>query len=148
MNFANNTKLEELELAINSYKTAINEKFIPISNLNNENFGILENLVFYLKTELKISNKEIAVLLNRDSRTVWACLNKTQKNKNIHLKTEQISIYVPVEIFSNRHFSPLEALSSYMHKELHYSVKSIAEILNKNYQSIWITLRNAKKKQK
>jgi len=137
--------IAKLELALRSYIENSKEIIILISCFTDNKYGILENLVYYLKTELKLTNSEIASLLNRDSRTIWSVINKTKDKKN-SLKTKQINIYVPLNIFQNRHFSPLEALTHYMNKELHYSVKSIAEILNKPYQSIWITLRNAKKK--
>lgn len=53
--------------------------FIPISIFQNK-LGALENIVLYLKDELNLSYHTIAVLLERDDRTIWTMYNRT-KNK-------------------------------------------------------------------
>ena len=44
---------------------------IPISKLSDRRFSAFESIVDYLKTKFELSYHEIAVLLNRDDRTIW-----------------------------------------------------------------------------
>jgi len=49
---------------------------LPSSILRNLQFTLLENIVSYLKENLRFSYHEIAVLLHRDDRTVWTVYNR------------------------------------------------------------------------
>ncbi|MCB9358355.1 sigma-70 region 4 domain-containing protein [Candidatus Woesearchaeota archaeon] len=52
---------------------------IPVKFLNNRKLGMLEAAVIYLKDEKKLSYHEIAEILNRNDRTIWASYNKGKK---------------------------------------------------------------------
>lgn len=52
--------------------------FLPISIFQNK-LSILENIVLYLKDELKLSNHLIATLLKRDDRTIWTMYQRGRK---------------------------------------------------------------------
>ncbi len=52
--------------------------FIPISILT-EIKSILESVVVYLKDSYDLSYHEIAILLERDDRTIWAVYNRARK---------------------------------------------------------------------
>ena len=54
---------------------------IPISVLRNLDFTLLENIVVYLKENLRFSYHEIAVLLQRDDRTIWTVYNRVKKKR-------------------------------------------------------------------
>ena len=54
--------------------------FIPASIFQNE-LSILENICIYMKDELKLSYHEIAVLLQRNDRTIWAMYNRGKSKK-------------------------------------------------------------------
>jgi len=56
---------------------------IPSIVLRDRSISVLEAIVEYLKDEKKLSYHEIAVLLNRDDRTIWTCYNraKTKRKK-------------------------------------------------------------------
>lgn len=56
--------------------------FIPISTFQNK-LGALESIVLYLKDELNLSYHNIAVLLDRDDRTIWTVYNKAKKKNEI-----------------------------------------------------------------
>ncbi len=43
--------------------------------------SVLESLVFYLKEVKKYSYHEIAVILNRDDRTIWTVHNRAIKKR-------------------------------------------------------------------
>ena len=63
------------------------EVLLPVSIFYNEELGCLETIVRYLKDEFNLKFHEIAVLLNRNDRTIWATYNiackkrKTLSNK-------------------------------------------------------------------
>ena len=52
---------------------------MPISVLRNLNFTLLENIVLFLKENIKLSYHEIAVLLQRDDRTIWTVYQRAKK---------------------------------------------------------------------
>jgi hypothetical protein len=70
-----------------SYKNAVQKKksrfvvpetkyWVPLSIFANRKLGLLQVLVVYFKEKFGLSNHAIAVLLNRDSRTIWSVYNK------------------------------------------------------------------------
>jgi hypothetical protein len=52
---------------------------LPISILRNLDFTLLENIVLYLKENLGLSYHKIAVLLQRDDRTIWTIYDRVKK---------------------------------------------------------------------
>ncbi len=52
---------------------------IPSSIFRDRSLSVLEVLVRYLKDEKKLSFHEIAVLLNRDDRTIWTVYSRGRK---------------------------------------------------------------------
>jgi len=46
------------------------KELVPVNIFNNNKLSALESIVKYLKENINLSNKEIARLLNRDSRTI------------------------------------------------------------------------------
>ena len=52
---------------------------IPSSILANRSLSVLEAISKYLKEEKGLTYHEIAVLLNRDDRTIWTCYNRAKK---------------------------------------------------------------------
>ncbi len=59
---------------------------VPVWVFQDRSVSVLEVLVKYLKEKLGLTYHEIAVLMNRDDRTVWTCYSrakKKEKEKNI-----------------------------------------------------------------
>ncbi len=54
---------------------------IPVYIFSNKQFSVLENLCIYLKDHYKLSYHKIAVLLNRDDRTIWTVYNRANKRR-------------------------------------------------------------------
>ena len=54
---------------------------IPIYIFQDRTLSVLEVMVEYLKEKLKLNYHEIAVLLNRDDRTIWTCYNRAKKKR-------------------------------------------------------------------
>jgi|ETNmetMinimDraft_2_1059921.scaffolds.fasta_scaffold101190_1 hypothetical protein len=59
------------------------EVFIPVEILKDRTVSVLERIVEYLKEKRELSYHEIAVLLNRDDRTVWTCYNRASKKREL-----------------------------------------------------------------
>ena len=54
---------------------------IPIFIFRDRSLSVLEVIVEYLKDKLNLNYHEIAVLLNRDDRTIWTCYNRAKKKR-------------------------------------------------------------------
>jgi hypothetical protein len=52
---------------------------IPLEIFKNRTLAPLESITAHLKDIAHLSFHEIAVLLNRDDRTIWTCYNRVQK---------------------------------------------------------------------
>lgn len=55
------------------------EQRIPIQIFSNLKLSVLENLTSYLKEELNLTYHEIALILNRDDRTIWTVYNRAKR---------------------------------------------------------------------
>ena len=54
---------------------------IPVSILQDRNISVLENVVSYLKDTFGLTYHKIAVLLNRNDRTIWTVYQRARKKK-------------------------------------------------------------------
>ena len=54
---------------------------IPVSILQDRNLSVLENIASYLKDTFGLTYHKIAVLLNRDDRTIWTVYQRAKKKK-------------------------------------------------------------------
>lgn len=86
------TNRNEVALAV-SYRNArlkLEAKFvveeispysIPVSILQDRKLSVLENIVSYLKDNFSLAYHKIAVLLNRNDRTIWTVYQRAKKKK-------------------------------------------------------------------
>ena len=61
--------------------TEISPYSIPVSILQDRNISVLENIVSYLKDTFGLTYHNIAVLLNRDDRTIWTVYQRAIKKR-------------------------------------------------------------------
>ena len=54
---------------------------VPVKILQDRNLSVLENVVAYLKDTFGLNYHSIAVLLNRDDRTIWTVYQRAKKKK-------------------------------------------------------------------
>ncbi|MBI2659071.1 hypothetical protein HYX05_03160 [Candidatus Woesearchaeota archaeon] len=54
---------------------------IPVSILKDRKLSVLENIAAYLKDTFNLNYHSIAVLLNRDDRTIWTVYQRARKKK-------------------------------------------------------------------
>ncbi len=64
------------------FKIKKSEFSIPTSALTNRRFSILESIVAYLKEEFSLTYHKIALLLNKDDRTVWTVYSRAKKKRS------------------------------------------------------------------
>lgn len=68
-----------------SKELAVKESIlIPISILRNLDFTLLEIIVSYLKENLELTYHKIAVLLQRDDRTIWTVYSRMKKKRSMN----------------------------------------------------------------
>ena len=53
--------------------------YIPLSIFKDKSLGVLEALVYYLKEDKQMTFHKIALLLNRDDRTIWTTYHRSVK---------------------------------------------------------------------
>ncbi|MFH2021249.1 MAG: hypothetical protein ABIJ34_07555 [archaeon] len=129
-----NLSPEDVVLALAKRKS----ETIPLSAFSNP-LSTLEIVVKYLKENQEKSYHEIAVILNRNDRTVWCTYNNSRKKLDKPLSIHP-SVSVPISIFASRDKSVLESLALYL-KGLGYSYQKIATALDRNYQTIYTVCR-------
>ena len=61
--------------------TEISPYSIPVSILKDRNLSVLENVVSYLKDTFGLAYHKVAVLLNRNDRTIWTVYQRAKKKK-------------------------------------------------------------------
>ena len=119
---------------------------LPVSIFNNEELSCLETIVKYLKEEFNLRYHEIALLLNRNDRTIWATYNVACKKRKEKLVVKDSKYFIPVSILQNRKLSVLEAIVSYLKDNFNLRYSQIAILLNRDERNIWTVYNRYKKK--
>lgn len=121
------------------------EIYIPLS-VCSERLSIFETVVKFLREELHLRNKDIAILTKRDFRTVSSTYTSASKKFTEHFSQIEYTVSFPVSSLATRKYSSLETIVLYLHETLHFSFTKIAEVLHRNYQTVWTVARRAKLK--
>lgn len=119
---------------------------IPVSIFETENLSALEAICKYLKEELELSYAKIALLLNRNSRTIWTTYNNATKKLKEKLHAKESRFFIPVSTFTDRKFSVLESIVCYLKDNFNLRYSQIAALLNRNERNIWAVYNKAVKK--
>ena len=61
--------------------TEISPYSIPVSILKDRSFSVLENIAVYLEDTFGLTYHAIAMLLNRDDRTIWTVYQRAKKKR-------------------------------------------------------------------
>ena len=104
-----------------------------------------EALAKFLKENMDMSYREIAGLIGRDERGLWANYKRAAKKMPWPFDIKE-GITVPASIF-NSGKSILESLVFYLKEGKNLRNKKIAQLLNKNPANIWTVYSRAKKKE-
>ena len=121
-----------------------NALFVPVAIFAGK-LSPAEALAKFLKENLDLGYREIAGLIGRDERGIWANYKRAVKKMPWPFEING-SITVPASIF-NSEKSILEALVSYLKEAKKMRNRKIAQLLNKNPANIWTVHNRAKKKE-
>lgn len=119
---------------------------LPSSIFDNKELSCLETIVKYLKEEVKLRFHEIALLLNRNDRTIWTTYNVASKKRKEKLSVKESKFFVPVSIFKDRKLSVLEALVGHLKDNFNLRYSQIAVLLRRDERNIWTVYNRYKKK--
>ncbi len=64
-------------------KTTGEKHSIPIAIFSDRTLSTLEHIITYLKEQHGLRYKEIALILNRDQRTVWTTYQRSMKKRGV-----------------------------------------------------------------
>lgn len=144
-NLQQDNKLELPQL-IEMFQEVKQEYNIPLSIFSTKtHLHPAEALSFYLTEEQKLSYQEIAKLLNRNEKSIWATSQRVKKRKLKLVKLNQKEKYfLPLSIFQNRSYSLLESAILHLNQVYHLSNKEISQLLQKSPNSIAVLLKRAK----
>jgi len=127
-------------------KQVSKEILIPVSIFEIPGLSALETICKYLKEELDLNYSKIALLLNRNSRTIWTTYSNAIKKRKEKLLVKDSKFLIPVSIFKNRKLSVLEALVSYLKEKFSLRYSQIGILLARNERNIWTVYQRSKKK--
>ncbi|MBS3113106.1 hypothetical protein J4418_03420 [Candidatus Woesearchaeota archaeon] len=121
---------------------------IPVSLFCDRTLSIFEVLIEFLKDTQNLSYHEIAVLTNRNDRTIWTIYNRASKKRKGYPKPDLIfsEVTVPLSIFLDRKVAVLEAVVLYLKERGGYSFKQIGDLLRRSDRTIWTVYSRAKRK--
>lgn len=121
------------------------EILLPLSIFSND-LSTLEVIVHYLHDSQQLSFVDIAALLHRDERTIWHAHHRALK-KRIQIKIEVSTVTIPISIFANRTYAPLEALVGFLKESGKLSFAQIAIQLHLSSKTVWTEYHRYQKKQ-
>jgi len=124
------------------------EIMVPISIFEAKGLSALEIICKYLREEFDLNYSKIALLLNRNSRTIWTSYNNAVKKRKERLPVKESKISVAVSIFKDRKFSVLELIVSYLKDNFNLRYSEIAILLNRDERNIWAVYNHSRKKKK
>lgn len=122
---------------------------VPSSIFLDRELAPLESISEYLKEQKGLSYHEIAVLVGRDDRTIWTCYNRAKKKRGAEAKAPMQtgeSLEIPLEIFKDRAYAPLERMTAHLKESANKSFHEIAVLLNRDDRTIWTCYDRARKK--
>jgi len=128
------------------YKTYKEDLNIPLAIFKSDKLTILESLVKYLRENYKKSYGEIARLLRRDVCAIRSCYISSKVKYPFVISLEEPCESVSVELFANRKLSAFENLVAYLKGGAGVAFKDIAELLNRDYKTVWTIHARALKK--
>jgi predicted DNA-binding protein (UPF0251 family) len=122
---------------------------IPISVFKNEQLGSLETIVKYLRENLLLSFKQIALLTNRNEIALAVTYRNSKRKLPEKFVITEISPYsIPVSILKDRNISVLENIAAYLKDNFGLTYHKIAVLLNRDDRTIWTVYQRARKKKK
>lgn len=121
------------------------EIYLPVTIFQNK-LTPFQTIIRYLKENLQLTNKRIALLINRDVKTIWSVYNHVKNlEKEKKLIILDTPLQIPLSIFKNKKLSASEALVSFL-KNSGLTYVEIARLLKKDQRTIWTLYSRSKNK--
>ncbi len=139
-------KLDSGQITTLFGKRILKKELLPLSIFDNNELSCLQTIVKFLKEEFKLRFHDIALLLNRDDRTIWATYNNATKKRKERLPVKESKFFIPISILKDRKFSVLESIVSYLKDNFNLRYSEIAILLNRDERNIWTVYNRAMKK--
>lgn len=115
---------------------------IPCSIFTKE-LTILQTVCKYLRENLKIRNRDVGLMLNRDDTIIWATYRKARQKVPEKFTVGDLQVVVPVRILSNRQFSAFENIVMYLKEQHGMKYVEIASLLKRDERTIWTVYKRA-----
>jgi len=117
-------KVEDSELA-----ASIFEDTIPVDAAVQEDLTVFESVTKYLHENRNKRFADIALILGRNQKTIWATYNRA-RHKRKKAVTAKSTVLVPLSIFRDNNLSPLESIVKFLLEKNMRGI-DIARLLNK-----------------
>jgi len=120
---------------------------IPISIFSNKELGFLETLVYYLKSESHLRNKQISDLTGRSSQVVWTTYHQAEKKitEELIIEDSRFDFFVSI-IQDNCNMSIFECISYHLRNSFNLTYSEMSDILHRTPSTISTVYNRAKKK--
>lgn len=128
------------------YKKEREKDKVPLSIFNNGVLAPLETVVKYLREELDYTYNEIGILLNRNAGPIGVSYRIAKRKLPSRLDVTFTGNSIPISVFKNSRMTVFETIVVYLKNKMKLKFKKIAELLNRNYRTIWTVYYRAKKK--
>src|SRR3989338_7169912 len=131
-------------LSLVEEKPVSKDILIPVS-IFDENLSALESVCKYLKENLDLGFSKIALLLNRDARTIWTTYSNALKKRKERLIVKESRYFIPISALADRKFSALGSIVVYLKDKFSLRYKEISVLLHRDERNIWAAYHRVKK---
>lgn len=127
-------------------KEEIRKDSIPISVFKNKKLAPLETVVKYLREDMGCTYNKIGSLLNRKAGPIGVSYRNAVKKLPSRLDVSSIENSIPISIFKDSKLTIFETIVVYLKDVKKLKFRKIAELLNRNYRTIYTVYSRARKK--
>lgn len=120
------------------------EQSVPIE-IFTKKLSPSEAVCKFIKENRKKSFHEIAVLLDRDDRSIWTSYQRANKKQPFCFRITQPSPSIPLSVLANRKFSFLESIILHLSQQ-GMKPTAIARVLNRAAPIIYTVLSRVRQK--
>ncbi len=102
-------------------------------------------ICIFLKDSKHLRFHEIAVLLQRNDRTIWTTYTNAKKKFSHPLQVTDMDIYIPLRLLQDRKHTIFEHIVLYFRDVKKMRYHDIAVLVHRNDRTIWTTYHRVKK---
>lgn len=121
------------------------EEILIPSCVFNKRLSTFESIVKYLRENLMLPNREIALLISKSQKSIWQTYNSAKKKHPYAFDMKASECYIPVSVI-RKPFTVLESIVRYLKEDLSFNLHKIAVVLSRDDRTIWTVYDRARKK--